>query len=75
MMLDTARIYGYPDEKIKKIEDALAKYKHVDEALDEIRKLSLESTKKQTQEGNQRSQASTSSLRRKEIKIVKGETT
>ena len=41
MMLDTARIYGYPDEKIKKIEDALAKYKHVDEALDEIRKLKL----------------------------------
>jgi integrase len=72
-MLDTARLYGYSDDKIKKIEDALAKYKHVDEALEEIRKLSLESTKKQVQESNQRSQTNTSNIGKKEIKIVKGE--
>jgi len=33
---------GYPEDKIKKVEEALAKYKIVDEAMDEIRKLSLE---------------------------------
>jgi hypothetical protein len=61
-MFDTARLYGYSDEKIKKIEEALAKYKHIDEALDEIRKLSLK-TNKYNQEFNQRSQVSKSNLR------------
>jgi len=41
-VLDIVRILGFPEEKIKKIEEALAKYKTVDEAMDEIRKLSLE---------------------------------
>ena len=71
-MLDAARIYGYSDEKIKKIEEALAKYKHVDEALDEIRKLGLETTK-YSQESNQRSQVGKSNLKGKEIRVVQGE--
>ena len=71
-MLDAARVYGYSDEKIKKIEEALAKYKHVDEALDEIRKLSLE-TAKHTQEHNHQNQVNKFKPRGKEIKVVKGE--
>ncbi|MGA2523828.1 MAG: hypothetical protein ABSF65_06705 [Candidatus Bathyarchaeia archaeon] len=72
-MLDAARIYGYSDEKIKKTEDALERHKHIDEALDEIRKLNVETTKNQTQELNQRTQASPVNVRDKEIRIVKGE--
>jgi hypothetical protein len=42
---DTAKLLGYPEDRIKRIEEALAKYKSVDEAMNEIRKLSLESYK------------------------------
>jgi site-specific recombinase XerD len=38
-ILDTARLLGFADDKIKRIEEALARYEKVDEALDEIRKL------------------------------------
>jgi len=44
-ILDMVRILGFPEDKIKRVEEALAKYKTVDEAMDEIRKLSLESYK------------------------------
>jgi len=44
-IIDTAKMLGYPEDKIKKVEEALAKYKTVDEAMNEIRKLSLESYK------------------------------
>jgi integrase len=44
-ILDTARILGYPDERIKRIEEALAKYEHVDEALEHIKKLNVDSYK------------------------------
>ncbi len=72
-VIDTAKMLGYSEDRIKKIEDALAKYKHIDEALDEIRKLSEEPNKKNNLDSDQRSQMSKSNLRRKEIKIVKGE--
>lgn len=36
---------GFSDEKIKRVEEALAKYKTVDEAMNEIKKLSLEDYK------------------------------
>jgi site-specific recombinase XerD len=42
-IIDTAKMLGYPEDRIKRIEEALAKYKSVDEAMNEIRKLSLES--------------------------------
>jgi len=38
-LIDTAKMLGYSEEKIKKIEEILAKYKSVDEAMDEIRRL------------------------------------
>ena len=37
--MDTAKLLGFSEEKIKKIEEILAKYKSIDEAMDEIRKL------------------------------------
>jgi site-specific recombinase XerD len=44
-VLDTARLLGFPEEKIKRVEEALAKYTTVDEAIEEIRKLSLQGYK------------------------------
>lgn len=40
-VLDTARLFGYDEERIKRVEEALARYASVDEAIEEIRKLSL----------------------------------
>jgi hypothetical protein len=42
-VLDMVNILGFSDDKIKKVEEALAKYENVDDALDEIKKLSLNS--------------------------------
>ncbi len=41
-LLDTARLFGYDEDRIKSVEEALAKYASVDDAIDEIRTLSLE---------------------------------
>ena len=43
--MDTVRLLGYPEEAIKRVEEALAKYRTVDDAPEEIRKLSLETYK------------------------------
>ena len=40
-VLDTVKLLGFPEDKIKRVEEALAKYETVDDAMDEIRKLSL----------------------------------
>jgi len=39
-VLDTMKILGFPEEKIRRVEEVLAKYRSVDEAMDEIRKIS-----------------------------------
>lgn len=44
-VLDTAKLLGFPEERIKRVEEALAKYETVDEAMNEIRKLTLEGYK------------------------------
>ena len=44
-VLDTARLLGFPEDRIKRVEEALAKYATVDDAMEEIRKLSLEGYK------------------------------
>jgi integrase len=44
-VLDMVRILGFTEDKIKSVEEALAKYATVDEAMEEIRKLSLEAYK------------------------------
>ena len=40
-VLDTVKLLGFSEDKIKKVEEALAKYATVDDAMEEIRKLSL----------------------------------
>lgn len=40
-ILDMARLLSFPEEKIKRVEEALAKYRTVNETMDEIRKLGL----------------------------------
>jgi len=44
-IIDMVRLLGFPEDKIKRVEEALAKYETVDEAMEEIRKLSLEGYK------------------------------
>jgi len=40
-ILDMVKLLGFPEDRIKRVEEALAKYATVDEAMDEVRKLSL----------------------------------
>jgi len=44
-VLDMVKLLGFPEDTIKRVEEALAKYKSVDDAMDEMRKLSLGSYK------------------------------
>jgi len=44
-VLDMVRLLGFPEDKIRRVEEALATYATVDEAMDEIRKISLEGYK------------------------------
>lgn len=39
---DHGRLLGLSEERIKHVEEALAKYKTIDEAINEIRKLNVE---------------------------------
>jgi hypothetical protein len=43
-VIDTAKLFGFSEDKIKKIEEALAKYETVDKAMEEIRKLQVNNT-------------------------------
>ena len=40
-VLDTVKLMGFPEDRIKRVEEALAKYATVDDSMEEIRKLSL----------------------------------
>ena len=44
-VLDMVKVLGFSEDRIKRVEEALAKYAVVDDAMKEIRKLSLESYK------------------------------
>jgi len=44
-VLDTVKLLLFSEDKIKRVEEALAKFKTVDDAMEEIRKLSLEGHK------------------------------
>jgi hypothetical protein len=59
---------GYPDDRIKKIEEALAKYEHIDEALEHIKKLNIDSYKERPQE-NQRKEPFHN---KRQVRIVQG---
>ena len=68
-VLDMVKILGFSEEKIKRVEKALAKYQRVDEALEEIKKLSLESYK-ESEETDCNGQGN---CKRHRVKIVQGE--
>ena len=42
-ILDMVRLLGFPEERVRKVEEVLAKHKTVDEAIEEIRELGLDS--------------------------------
>jgi integrase len=44
-VLDMVKLLGFPDDKIKRIEETLAKHEKVDDAMEEIKKLSIGSYK------------------------------
>lgn len=72
-VLDMVRVLGISDEKIKKVEEALAKYEHVDKALEEIKKLSLGSYKKTDKGNNETNCDGEGNCGKHEIRIVRDE--
>jgi len=72
-ILDTVKLLGYSDDKIKRVEEVLAKYKNIDDGLDEIKKLSLTSNKEQKPTENKTETTNKYSLMSREVRIVKGE--
>jgi integrase len=72
-LMDMVQVLGFSDDKIKKIEEALAKYEHVDDAFDEIKKLGVNSNKKQEPADEQARKTRASIFKKREVKIVKGE--
>lgn len=72
-VLDTAKILGFPEERIKRIEEALAKYERVDEALEEIKKLSLGSYKKNDKGNSEADCNGEGNCGKHEIRIVRDE--
>ncbi len=73
-ILDTVKLLGYSDDKIKRVEEVLAKYKNIDDGLDEIKKLSLYSNKEQKPAENKTGTTNKYNLISREVKIIKGET-
>jgi len=72
-VLDTAKLLGFSEERIKKVEEALAKYERVDEALEEIKKLSLESYKESDERNSVNNYNGKGDCSKSEITIVQGE--
>jgi integrase len=72
-VLDMVKVLGFSDEKIKRVEEALAKYEHVDEALEEIKKLSLESYKESNERINDDDCNGKGNCRKHEVKLIRGE--
>lgn len=69
-IVDTAKLLGFSEDRIKRIEEALAKYEQVDEALEEIKKLSSHSYRESTNEKIHRREEDP---KKHEVKIVQGE--
>jgi D-lyxose ketol-isomerase len=68
-VLDMTKVLGFSEDKIKKVEEALAKYENTDEALEEIKKLNLNSHM-EDRKGHVRPGTIHN---RKEIRIVRGD--
>lgn len=74
-ILDMVKLLGFPEEKIKKVYEALAKYERVDEAIEKIKKLTLESRRyKNSSETNYSSDWKERKNRvKRSIRIVQGD--
>lgn len=72
-VVDMAKLLGFSDEKIKKVEEALAKYEKVDEALEEIKKLSLQPHKVRNQRNSQEDCDVEDNCKKHEVQVVRGE--
>jgi len=68
-ILDTAKILGYSEDRIKRIEEALAKYEHVDDALEQIKKLNVESYKEQDIQESRRKKLHSN---KRQVRIIQG---
>jgi len=51
-IVDTAKLLGFPEERIRKIEEVLARHKRVDEALKEFKRFQEETESKTMTNGN-----------------------
>lgn len=71
-VMDMVKVFGFSEDKIKKVEEALAKYDRTDDALDEIKKLNLESRGRDSSRRSER-YAADGDGRRDRVKIVRGE--
>ncbi|MCK4478070.1 hypothetical protein KAU88_06050 [Candidatus Bathyarchaeota archaeon] len=67
------QLLGFSEDRIKKVEETLAKYERVDEALEEIKKLSLESHKESDERNSVNNYNGKGNCRKSEITIVQGE--
>jgi integrase len=52
-VLDMVKVFGFSEDKIKKVEEALAKYERVDDALEHIKKLNVDSYEERNIQKNQ----------------------
>lgn len=72
-ILDTVKLLGHSEDKIKKVENALAKYEKADEAMEEIRKLSLDSHGRDNKRNDSEVHSGSSHSQRNSYRIAKGE--
>lgn len=69
-VIDMIKVLGFSEDKIKKVEEALAKYENTDEALEEIKKLNLNAHIEKERKRHARTDAMHN---RREIRIVRGD--
>lgn len=72
-ILDTVKLLGFSEDKIKKVEEALAKYERVDEALDEIKKIKTDAEQGDRENARQKVNDDKTGRSERRISIVRGE--
>ena len=72
-VLDTVKLLGYSDQRIKRVEEALAKFERVDDALNEIKKLRIESDFNPSRQNYQTNSSKSVFAEEREVRIIKGE--
>ena len=67
-VLDMVKVFGFSEDKIKKVEEALAKYERVDDALEHIKKLNVDSYEERNIQKNQGRLSDS----KRQVRIVQG---